>query len=160
MGSLPRNPSFCEYSHHMDKQVSLKISGFLFALNDHYLNHLIRLYQAFDGDIECCIVLGEIAHYNARNVFSELTQERVMLSEFTSKFRGSNAHSISLSTGIPRETVRRKILKLEEMGYVELDEKKQLRITKLPSIELEQFSKESLELFIGLVDRLKKQDYL
>ena len=144
----------------MDKEVSLKLSGLLFAINDHYINHLIRIYHLFEGDIECCIVLGEIAHYNARNVFSELTQERVMLSEFTSKFRGSNAHSISLSTGIPRETVRRKILKLEEMGYVEQDEKKQLRITNLPSIELEEFSKESLELFMGLVKRLKKQDYL
>ena len=144
----------------MDKQVSLKKSAFLFAINDHYLNHLIRLYQAFDGDIECCIVLGEIAHYNARNVFSDLIQERVMLSEFTSKYRGSNAHSISLSTGIPRETVRRKILKLEEMGYLQQDEKKQLRITSLPSIELEEFSKKSGELFIDLIDRLKKQSYL
>ncbi|QWD63856.1 hypothetical protein [Polynucleobacter sp. MWH-UH2A] len=144
----------------MDKQVSLKKSAFLFAINDHYLSHLIRLYQAFDGDIECCIVLGEIAHYNARNVYSELIQERVMLSEFTSKYRGSNAHSISLSTGIPRETVRRKILKLEEMGYLEQDEKKQLRITSLPALDLEEFSKKSEELFFDLINRLKKQDHL
>ncbi len=144
----------------MDKHVSIKLSSLLFALNDHYLNHLIRLYKVFDGDLECCIVLGEIAHYNARNVLADLAQERVMLSELTSKFRGSNAHSISLSTGIPRETVRRKIRKLEAMGYIQQDEKKQLRITNLPSIHFEEFSKESLELFMGLIDRLKKQDHL
>ena len=144
----------------MDKEVLLKQSGFSFAINDHYLNHLVRLYKAFDGDIECCIVLGEIAHYNARNIFSELTQDRVMLSEVAPKFRGCNAHSVSLSTGIPRETVRRKILKLEEMGYVQQDEKKQLRITSLPSIELEEFSKQSISLFVDLVERLKKQDHL
>ena len=144
----------------MDKEVLLKKSGFSFAINDHYLNHLIRLYKAFDGDIECCIVLGEIAHYNARNVFAELTQDRVMFSEVAPKFRGCNAHSISLSTGIPRETVRRKILKLEEMGYVQQDEKKQLRMTSLPSIELEDFSKQTLSLFLDLVQRLTKKDHL
>jgi DNA-binding transcriptional ArsR family regulator len=144
----------------MDKEVAIKQGGFLFAINDHYLNHLIRLYKAFDGDIECCIVLGEIAHYNARNIFSELIEERMTPDEFTSKFRGSNAHSISLSTGIPRETVRRKLLKLIEMGYVQQDEKKQLRITYLPKIELEEFSNETKKLFIDLIDRLKKQDHL
>ncbi|WP_353427263.1 hypothetical protein NHB34_08790 [Polynucleobacter sp. MWH-UH19D] len=144
----------------MDKEVSLKLSGLLFAINDHYINHLIRIYRLFEGDIECCIVLGEIAHHNVQNVYSELTEERLMLSEVATKYRGSNAHSISLSTGIPRETVRRKIRKLEEMGFIQQDEKKQLRITNLPPIKLEEFSMESLGLFMGLVDRLKKQDYL
>ena len=82
-----------------------------------YLTLRLRsLYQAFDGDLTMCLVLCEIAmrnterFYDARNPTSaEPTKE---------DYLPCNALSISEVTGIPRETVRRKLAKLIKMGWV------------------------------------------
>ena len=142
----------------MDASTEYKLSGLMFAINEHYLNHLIRLYKVFDGDVEMCIVLGEIAHYNAREVFPDFAIQNMTNPEFLKSLKGCNAHSVALSSGIPRETVRRKVKKLIEMGYVFSDEKKQLTITHIPKDDLGEFTKESLSNFIGLVGKLKDKD--
>lgn len=121
----------------------VKYSGLIFALNEHYLRHLIRLYELFDHDLECCIVLGEIAHYNARNVFPDKSVRIVQEHLIQDELKGCNAYSISQSLGMPRETVRRKIKKLEEMGFLAIDEKKQIYVTYQAREELGEFSKDT-----------------
>jgi DNA-binding transcriptional ArsR family regulator len=134
-----------------------KLNGFLFALNAHYLQHLLRIYKQFDGDIELCIVLGEIAHYSAGLVFPDKKSRELTNDRVHRLLRGCNAHSISLSSGLPRETVRRKIKKLIEMGYVESREGHQLLITQLPKEELGEFSKETFNIFLSFIDELKAE---
>lgn len=143
----------------MDAKSTFNFSGLMFAMNDHYLNHLIRLYKLFDGDMELCIVLGEIGHYNARLMFPDFVTKRMTNDEFLQNLKGCNANSVSMSSGIPRETVRRKIKKLIEMGYVAIDEKKQLTITHLPREELGEFTKESLGLLQHFVLKLKQKGH-
>jgi hypothetical protein len=83
-------------------------------LNSFHLAHLVRLYAAFDGDLLQAIVLGEVAHHNVAGLrtgapnlaalsalFRDLDAERPLLP--------TNAFSIALATGIPRQTVRRKV---------------------------------------------------
>lgn len=134
----------------------VKYSGLIFALNEHYLRYLIRLYELFDRDLECCIVLGEVAHYNAQNVFPDkslrLEHEHVVQDEL----KGCNAYSISQSLGMPRETVRRKIKKLEELGFLAIDEKKHIYVTNLAREELGEFSKDTLKNFLAFVQELKE----
>ena len=141
----------------MDNTDTKKLNGFLFALNGHYLRHLLRIYKQFDGDMELCIVLGEIAHYSAGMVFPDKGSREMAPSEVQGLLRGCNAHSISLSSGVPRETVRRKIKKLVDMGYVEITDKNQILITQSPRHELADFSKETLNSFLTFVDELKAE---
>jgi len=88
------------------------------------LRHLNLLYQEFDGDLLMPIVLGEIAHHNILRFYSHEghcfdAQENMERGPDRMKnLEPSNAYSISEATGIPRETVRRKIDKLMKKGWV------------------------------------------
>jgi len=140
----------------MNATRTTKLNGLTFAINDMFLGHLIRLYKVFDGDLELCIVLGEVAHYNTHHLFPDKSTRKQNIDEVHITLRGSNAHSISLSSGIPRETVRRKIKKLSEMGYVAYNDKKQLVITHKPAKELADFSNETLHKFMDFIEELRK----
>lgn len=132
-----------------------QLNGLTFAINDFHLKHLIRVYKAFKRDIESAIVLGEIAHHNARLLFPHKGIRRLEQNEIRNSLRGSNAHSISLSSGIPRETVRRKIKKLIDAGYITYNKQNHLVITALPKEEFGEFSKETLGLFFDFIDELR-----
>lgn len=136
-------------------QKTSKLNGLIFAINGYFVNHFIRVYQAFDGDFELAIILGEIAHYNAFHLFPDKATRSRDTEEVHKSLRGCNAHSISLSSGIPRETVRRKIKKLIDIGYITYDGKKQLVVTALPSEKFSEFSKETLNIFLDFIDELK-----
>lgn len=127
----------------------------LYRLNDHYLSHFIRCYNRFGGDLELCIVLGEIAHYNTKEIFKNFPKTESATEDIYKALKGCNAHSISMSSGIPRETVRRKVKKLEKLGFINIDDKNQIFITPKPSQEFSDFNKETLELFFNFMNNIK-----
>lgn len=135
---------------------SVKLSGLSFAINDHYLNHLRRIYSQFDGDLEACIVLGEIAHHNAKAVFSDMDEKVYERDTIRKSLKPCNAHSISLSSGIPRETVRRKVKKLEAAGWVTINSTKHLLISPKVHREFDEFSKETIRLFRQLFNSVRE----
>jgi hypothetical protein len=95
-------------------RVSVAVSQFTVPL-------LGRIYAAFDGDMVAALVLGEIAHRNVEGwlarqdnpedpLYAREQREQVM--------KACNALSIAEACRLPRETVRRKVVKLIEDGYV------------------------------------------
>lgn len=90
------------------------------------LRHLNSVYQEFDGDMVQAIVLGEIGHHNITRYYSGDVPLLGMNESFWDKphpwknLRPCNAFSISEATGIPRETVRRKIAILTRKGLLKL----------------------------------------
>ncbi|MBL0381609.1 MAG: hypothetical protein JKP90_18675 [Desulfofustis sp. PB-SRB1] len=84
-------------------------------MGQHMLRHLLRLYHKFEGDLLMPIILGEIAHHNIRAFYYQedgclKTRSDIPTGEDRLKLQEStNAFSISEATGIPRETVRRKV---------------------------------------------------
>lgn len=110
-----------------------------------FLRYLNLLYRKFDGDFVLCMVLGEIANHNVSGFFSKLGSCNDVLKnlethhERMKHLKPTNAFSISEATGIPRETVRRKIDKLREKGWVVKSKKGELTISKTVS---EYFTKE------------------
>jgi len=81
----------------------------------------------FDGDLTLFLVFGEIAHHNMSRALQALgvhdapdsPRWRVaMRALHEQKFTPCNALSISEATGIPRETVRRKVRELEQRGWL------------------------------------------
>jgi len=100
-------------------EISLQMSHFL-------LDYLHEIYKSNEGDLALVIVLGEIAHHNMSLHYSkeyglkeEVNIEMKEGDSFKHKMPLCNAYSLAQSTGIPRETVRRKISRLKELGWIE-----------------------------------------
>jgi predicted transcriptional regulator len=138
-----------------------------YLMNDFLLWYLARLRERFDGDLDAALILGEIAHYNVqKNLKKIFSQEQATISCQEQSFsetsperdllKSSNTLSISASTGIPRETVRRKIRWLEQHGWVLKDDKGALTVTASPIEDFAEFNFESLERFIATADKLRR----
>ena len=102
-------------------------SAVAIIMGHFFLRYLNLLYREFEGDLVLPIVLGEIAHHNVRSYYSSKGSSIQVLAELEQlnnhperlqQLESTNAYSISVATGIPRETVRRKIDKLEKKGWV------------------------------------------
>lgn len=83
-----------------------------FLLGKVITQSLRETYQAFDGDLTMALVLGELGSHSAAPMHEASHHKR------SRDPRGSNAYSISAASGIPRETVRRKLDKLIARGWV------------------------------------------
>jgi len=93
-------------------------------MSHFFIRYLSGLYREFDGDLALVIVLGEIAHHNVCRLFSsngplppfgETNYDDPALYE---NLEPCNAFSLAAATGIPRETVRRKIDQLVKRGWL------------------------------------------
>ena len=91
----------------------------------HEVRNLRRWYEEFDRDILLPILLGEIALHNI-GAFENHPESAATAAAPTAqassvtemRIRPCNAYSISAATDLPRETVRRKIARLVELGWV------------------------------------------
>jgi hypothetical protein len=143
------------------------------ALDRHYLQltyeaglfmvgYLRRLHAEFGGDITEAIVLGEIAQHNVRRFMKEIlpasgkdaaslaTDEVVAAS-----IRRCNMLSVAQASGIPRETVRRKVEKLVGKGFVSRDAKGGLAVTRKVGRHFREFDRETLEGLVDLAERIR-----
>ena len=67
-----------------------------------------------------------------------------------------NALSISRATGIPRETVRRRVEALVKRGWVRRDGRGHLRVADGLTQHFEQFDREHVEQFLRTAQRLSE----
>jgi hypothetical protein len=134
--------------------------GYMSILKTRFtVPHLVGMYRHFDGDLALAIVLGEIAIRNLQALYQMRPEEpyqvldpvleRALGSRFPSSedLRPANALSIATATGIPRETVRRKVAKLIERGWVRRDEHGLLFVTERVGDELRDFDREETVRF-------------
>lgn len=97
-------------------------------INDLYIEHSLKVYKIFDGDLILPIILGVIAHYTISIIAKKFGYNadevlHYMKNGDYSLLLPCNANSISEYTGIPRETVRRKLKKLKDKGWIRIDDK-------------------------------------
>lgn len=135
--------------------------------------YLRKCYRNFDGDLIMALVFGEICLRNIGRVLRPLAAQQDKAPEqwqaFLERMKREpitpcNALSISEATGIPRETVRRKVKKLEEMGWLVREGADKLVVTHKPIIELHDFSLEVVEELMdssreikGVMDTIQKR---
>ncbi len=133
MTEVSKSQKKARKSRGQDKRVKLPFdlekyeahkSAIAIMMGHFFLRHFNDLYHEFEGDLITPIVLGEIAHHNITRFFSK-QGSCIEVQEHTSaspkrpqNLEPTNAFSISTATGIPRETVRRKIDKLVHKGWV------------------------------------------
>lgn len=144
----------------------------VYLANNFMLWHLRRVRERFAGDIESAIILGEIAHFNVQNFFLQYPQpctafKQVLFEAKISPFydkspelgcfvKKCNALSISDATGIPRETVRRKIKWLEQQGWIVRDSQGYLSVSTTTSDAFKQFNLEMLQEFLSTAEQLNE----
>jgi hypothetical protein len=96
---------------------SLRAAAILLAR--YQIRSLRRLFEEFERDILLPLLLGEIALHNIGAL--ENGSEAVLGGDgatVAAQLRPCNAYSIAAATGLPRETVRRKIVRLVELGWI------------------------------------------
>lgn len=108
------------------------LRGAATVLARYQIRNLRRIFEEFDRDILLPILLGEIA---LRNMSSFEARSATPAPDAAPAGAGSdctpapddprlvamrpcNAYSIAAATGLPRETVRRKIGRLVELGWI------------------------------------------
>ncbi|MBV2235918.1 MAG: hypothetical protein KUL75_10300 [Sterolibacterium sp.] len=128
--------------------------------------YMRSIYREFGGDMLLNLVLGEIGTRNVGYFFdaekdSDASEDVLTdVSEHQRLMRPCNALSISDATGIPRETVRRKIDMLIKKGWVYKNEKGHIYLTPEVAKHFEHFLFDSIESLLpsaqALIDVLSK----
>lgn len=128
-----------------------------FVTNGFLVSQLLRVLHAFDGDLLAAIVLGEIAQHNVQQFFcdprfrsgDDVEQAFADPQRRERLLRPCNALSVSEATGIPRETVRRRIERLVRQGWIERNERGHLYAA---DVLVERFAHFHLETAKGVVE--------
>jgi len=97
-----------------------------------FVRLMLILRQAFGGDLDQMLILAVIGERKLarRASAAEPRYDRLGYTDLHDpESLAINAHSLSEYTGIPRETVRRKVAALIERGWVERSDNADLRTT-------------------------------
>ena len=128
------------------------------ALSEFTVPLLSRIYRAFDGDMVAAIVLGEIAHRNVEAWLAEYENSELLLHDPARRetlMRPCNALSIAEACGLPRETVRRKVVTLTERGYIYRSAEGFLFLTRTVGDDFEDTTAKLVEELLATARRLE-----
>jgi hypothetical protein len=96
-----------------------------FILNRHIVDHMLRCARRFDIDFETLVVWGVLAHQNVAHLMPPGSLPSALLDEGgripageANTLRALRLRDLAQITGIPRETVRRKLLVLRDQGWI------------------------------------------
>jgi DNA-binding transcriptional ArsR family regulator len=119
-------------------------------------DHLVRAYRLFDGDLAAAVVLANVAQHNVQRYYDEIGSKApegfdalVEAGVHRGSLRHCNAHSLSEATGIPRETVRRKVRALEARGLLIVGERGELTVAPRVAKRFTEFDAETARRFEG-----------
>lgn len=101
----------------------------LFCLSLFVHRYLTAIYDRLNLDIVSLSLLDEIAQHNLEPLTKQGRSAFPRDAAQLKLMRGCNAFSLSQATGVPRETVRRKIKQLVDLGWIEKHNRKGLFIT-------------------------------
>ena len=113
---------------------------------------LIVLRQQFFGDLDLMLILAIIGSraLPARQTSNKTYAEFISDNTKDRADQPINIQSIAECSGIARETVRRKVHKLEELGFIARDTNGMLSVTDKATRQLAPATKASLQYLITL----------
>ena len=135
------------------------VFGKVWPVHVHSLTRfLIECRKTFDGDLDMFLVLAVIGErtYSQQHADPDMSYEA-----FRSGKAGStqlidiNLRSIAEFSGIPRETVRRKINELMEKGWIARNSEGSLTATRKSATDLAPLTKTSINYIADMLDLLK-----
>lgn len=147
-------------SHRRERQTMLRSVALLLARYE--IRNLRRVFEAFERDILLPILLGEIALHNIgalENIdgLGKPAERAGDLSGCGVSLKPCNAYSISAATGLPRETVRRKIARLVELGWIRKGDNGHLYVSEQALSHFgELFTSRDLSELLDTADRARR----
>lgn len=118
------NPEFDPGSREFDAAFDQAFSMIAFALNRHLIDHMLRAMRELDVDFESLVLWGLLSHLNVAHLIPPGSSPGLVLNESgrlkgpPGAFRPMRLRDIEQVSRLPRETVRRKLIKLRDQGFV------------------------------------------
>ena len=115
--------------------------------------HLIACRRVCDGDLDLFLVLTIIGErtFTARNAPDDMTHDDFIEGSVASLQPAAiNLQSIADYSGIPRETVRRKIQILRDKGWITKDERNFVTVTDQAKANLNELTESSLKYLVEI----------
>jgi DNA-binding MarR family transcriptional regulator len=127
------------------------------AHNDAFCELLVRLRRQFGGDLDRMLVLAIIGSRTlARGRIDGMSYERFMDTRRADEPAPINLQSIADYSGIPRETVRRKLHDLERAGWIIRQDKGYLVATAKAAADLEPATRATMRYLLAVVGAWKE----
>ena len=95
-----------------------------FTMNRFIIDQVVRAARQFDNDIEAMILFGMLSHLNVAHLMppgskpSQMLNEQGRVPDAQPKLRPVRVRDLTLISGRPRETIRRKLETLLTQGRV------------------------------------------
>lgn len=90
---------------------------------EFFTEHLSDLSRVFSGDLQMVLTLAVVGQIHLRNLMDQQSDEGAIRTA-----PGIAASRLADVTGIPRETIRRKLAALEKLGWIERVDRASWRI--------------------------------
>jgi predicted transcriptional regulator len=127
-----------------------------FIMNRHLLDHFVRVSRHFNLDFESVVIWGVVAAQNAAHLMppgslpsTRLTTAGRLPRADVAQVRPLRLRDVTQITGVPRETVRRKLRALVEAGWLVETEAGWVVNRDRFEPELREFTRESMRRFLA-----------
>lgn len=133
-----------------------------FAMNRHLIDHMLRAVRELDVDFESMVLWGLLSHLNIAHLVPPGTAPRSVLNEvgrFTGPpgdFRPMRLRDMEQISRLPRETIRRKLKRLEDKGFVERRDDGWIFNRGAVEPKLREFNRETLRRILSLNEELRR----
>lgn len=137
-----------------DEAFNANFSLVSLTVNRHLINHMRRVVTHLNMDLESAYLWGILAHLNIIGSLHPETKITALIDESGAPLKGITPISLatlSQVSGFPRETVRRKLLNLQEGSRVQRLENGNW-IIEINSIDegIQDFTKETVQQLLGV----------
>lgn len=145
----------------LDQRIDAGFGILAFIVNRHLIEHMRRIAKDLDMDFELAYLYGVLAHLNIAPLLVPGGAPRNLLDEITrnteSGFFPMRLTDVAQVSGLPRETVRRKLEQLQTRGKAERTPEGLWKIT-LTGIDehTRQFTKETIKRFLKTAGELQQ----
>lgn len=144
-----------------DKAFDGAFSVVAFVLNRYIIDHMLRTGRRLTGDdFEALVIWGVLAHQNVAHLMppgslpTAILTEKGRLVGGIDGLRPIRLRDIAQITGIPRETVRRKLGRLEANRYVQRTPDGWVVSAERVEPELREFTRESVYRMLAVADEI------
>lgn len=148
-------------SDDLDRRIDEGFSILAFIVNRHLIEHMRRIAKDLDMDFELAYLYGVLAHLNVAPLIVPGEAPRNLLDEITRNARPDlvpqRLTDVSQVSGLPRETVRRKLEQLLTRGKAERTPEGLWKITFSGIDEhTRHFTKETILRFLKTANELQQ----
>ncbi|UHD17233.1 helix-turn-helix domain-containing protein [Thiocapsa bogorovii] len=120
--------------------------------NDAFCELLVTLRRQFGGDLDRMLVLAVIGSRTlSQGRIDRMSYDQFMDSRRADEPAPINLQSIADYSGIPRETVRRKLHDLERAGWITRRDKGYLVATAKAAVDLEPATRATMRYLLAVV---------